>query len=140
MASMTLEQRDEFLRLTRIGKLATLNPDGSPNVVPIWYEWDGGRARIFTGRGTEKVKRIKRDPRVCLSVEEPAGVAEAWVSVEGTAAIAESGGYELAERLAWRYYDRAKAERTLVEWGKHKDQWVVIEITPVRIRSSAPGG
>ena len=50
MAEMTPSQRDDFLRETRIAKLATLNADGSPTIVPVWYDWDGQAATIFTGR------------------------------------------------------------------------------------------
>lgn len=138
MAQMTPEQADAFLRETRIGKLATLNADGSPTIAPIWYEWDGNHARIFTGRDTPKVRRLRHDPRAALSVETLVGEKEAWVTIEGTVEIIDQGGYELAARLAPRYYDTAKAERTLVRWKRDADQWVVLEITPTRIRSSAP--
>ena len=48
------------------------------------------------------------------------------------------GGWEVAQRLTPRYYPPEKAARTLTEWGAQADQWVVIEITPRRIRSMAP--
>jgi PPOX class probable F420-dependent enzyme len=137
MPRMTPEQRDAFLNETRIGKLITLYPDGSPTAVPVWYEWDGERARIFTGRESEKVRRIQADPRVALSIEEPVGVPEAWVTIEGTAAI-EEGGIEVARRLAVRYYNPEKAAQTLAQWEQIADRLVVLVITPRRIRSSAP--
>ena len=138
MTQMTAEQRDAFLRQTRIAKLVTLYPDGSPTAVPVWYEWNGGEARMFTARHSEKVRRIRSDPRVCLTGEEPLGVAEAWVTVEGTAAIEEEGALELAVRLARRYYQGEHAERTVRRWTEMADLWVVIRLTPRRIRSSAP--
>lgn len=138
MARMTPEQHDAFLRDTRIAKLVTLYADGSPTVVPIWYEWDGEHARMFTSRGSEKVRRITSDPRVCLSVEEGVGVAEAWVTIEGTAMVEEDGGIELARRLARRYYEPRQAEDAITRWEAMADQWVVLVITPKRIRSQAP--
>ena len=39
VVTMTDEQRDAFLRETRIGTLCTLNDDGSPNALPLWYDW-----------------------------------------------------------------------------------------------------
>lgn len=137
MARMSDEQRDSFLTRPRIASLATVG-GGAPTVVPVWYEWDGSAARIFTTRDSPKVARILADPRVALSVAEPAGVAEAWVTIEGTAAIEERGGYALAARLAPRYYDAEKARRTLDEWRALADRWVVLVITPRRIRSLAP--
>jgi PPOX class probable F420-dependent enzyme len=137
VTAMDRPQLDAFLQEPRIGKLVTLRADGSPTVVPIWYEWDGETAAIFTTRGA-KVRRIQADPRVALSVEEPAGVAEAWVTIEGTATIEESGGIELARRLVQRYYTPAKAAETLPGWEKMAAEWVIIRVTPTRISSLSP--
>jgi len=134
---MTPDQRDAFLRETRIAKLVTLNADGSPTVVPVWFEWDGKDARVFTLDSSPKVRRIQRDPRVALSVEQPVGVSEAWVTIEGNAVV-ERGGFALAERLAPRYYEPDRAKTALASWAAQRDHWVVLRITPRRVRSSAP--
>jgi PPOX class probable F420-dependent enzyme len=135
MPEMTTAQRDAFLRETRIAKLATLNADGSPTIVPVWFDWDGETATIFTGRTSPKIRRVQRDPRVALSVEEGVGVREAWVTIEGTASIEQSGGYELSERLAERYYEEPRRSEALADWGKVRESFVVIRITPTRIRT-----
>ena len=137
MPAMTPAQRDAFLHEPRIALLTTLYADGSPLAVPIWFDWDGERARVFTSRRSEKVRRIGQDQRVCLTVAEPAGVPEAWVAIEGTA-IVRDGGWEVAQRLAPRYYPPDKAEQALRDWGADAEQWVVVEITPRRIRSMGP--
>src|SRR5215213_85085 len=139
MAQMNEQQLADFLATARIATLVTLEPDGSPTALAIWYEWDGARARAFTSRRSPKLERIRADPRVCLAVAEPAGVPEAWVSIEGTAAILTEGGMELARRLAPRYYAPEKAAEVLSGWEKMAEDWVVVEITPRRIRSLAPG-
>ena len=136
MATMTTAQRDSFLQETRIAKLATLNADGGPTIVPVWFEWNGETAAVFTSRKSAKMARIQRDPRVALSVEESVGVAEAWVTIEGAVEIEESGGFELAQRLAPRYYTPEKSAAALESWGKVADDWVVLRIKPKRIRSS----
>jgi PPOX class probable F420-dependent enzyme len=137
MAAMTDEQRDAFLREPRIAVLTTLTQDGSPTGIAIWFEWDGSHARMFTTRDSPKIRRIEADPRVSLTVAEPAGVPEAWVTIEGEARVVE-GGFALAERLAPRYYPPEQAERALASWGAAADRWVVIEVTPRRVRSLAP--
>ncbi len=132
--SMTKSEYDAFLKATRIGTLCTLNADGSPNAMPLWYDWDGEKIRMFTSRDTGKVRRLARDPRACLSVAEPVGAPEAWVTVEGTVEMLDEGGRELACRLAALYYEPEKAARTIAVWEK-KDDWVLLELTPTRIRS-----
>lgn len=138
MAAMTAAQRDAFLAGARIGVLATLGSDGAPLAIPIWYEWDGELARMFTDINSPKVARLRRDGRVCLTVAEPTGVPEAWVAIEGTATIQEGTGFALAQRLAPRYYPPAQAEQTLIAWERGAEHWATIVLTPRRIRSSAP--
>ena len=131
---MSTAERDAFLKETRIGTLSTLNPDGSPNAMPLWYHWDGHKIRMFSSRDTGKVRRLANDPRACLSVAQGVGIAEAWVTVEGTVELLDQGGGELACRLAAVYYEPEKARKTIAAWQK-KDDWVLLELTPTRIRS-----
>jgi PPOX class probable F420-dependent enzyme len=138
MTAMTREQRESFLREPRIAVLVSLNPDGAPTGIPVWFEWDGERARVFTSRTSAKIGRITADPRVCLTIAEPAGVPEAWVTIEGRADVRDEGGFALAQRLTPRYYRPEKAAKALAEWGRRPEHWVVIEIRPDRIRSVAP--
>ena len=138
MAEMSVAERDAFLREARIGVLATLDANGGPVAIPIWYEWDGARARMFTSVRSPKLARLRRDGRACLTVAEPVGVPEAWVAIEGVATIEEGTGFALAQRLAPRYYPAEQAERTLAAWGRVAQDWATIAIEPRRIRSSAP--
>jgi len=133
------EQIDDFLRRIRIGLLGTLNIDGSPNVMPLWYDWDGEKIRMFSSVDTGKVKRLKNDPRASLTVADGVGEPEDWVSVEGTVAILEEGGQELACKLAALYYEPQQARKTIDVWSQ-KGDWVLLELTPKRIRTmTSPG-
>ncbi len=136
MPEMTATEADEFLRETRIAKIAYLHEGGAPTIVPVWFEWDGEVARVFTSRTSPKAHRIAADPRVALTVEEPVGVHERWVTIEGTAAISETGTVELLARLARRYYDPVRAEQAIASWTVKPEMWVTLTITPSRIRSS----
>ena len=138
MTQMSAEQIDTFLQVTRIATLVSLHADGAPTAVPVWFEWDGRKARVFTDVGSEKVRRIRADGRVSLSVAEPVGAQEAWVTSEGTASIEAEGGIELARRLLSRYDSAERAAKALPQWEQVADQWVVVSITPRRIRSMAP--
>ena len=130
--SMTDEERDAFLREVRIATLCTLNEDGSPNALPVWFEWDGETVRIFSYRETGKVRRLRRDPRACLNVAAPVGAPEAWVTVEGTVEILDEGGKEFGLRLAALYYEGERRDEAIAEWSA-QDNWVLLELTPTRI-------
>jgi hypothetical protein len=68
-------------------------------------------------------------------VEEPVGVTEAWVSIEGSATI-EDGGLELARRLIERYYTPEQVAKTWPSWEARAASWVTVRVTPARVRSS----
>ena len=138
MASMSSEERDAFLRETRIASLVTLGEGGGPVVVPVWFEWDGEVARVFTSKGAAKVRRIAGDHRVALAVHEPAGKKEAWVTIEGIAALEEGDAMPLIRRLTARYYDAERARVALKDWEASAASWAVLRITPARIRSLSP--
>lgn len=132
MAEMTPDELDTFLRETRIAKLAYLQASGAPTIVPVWFEWDGSVARVFTSRDSPKMRRLTTDPRVALSVEEPVGVPERWVTIEGLVSVSNEGVAELIGRLANRYYEPEKAAEVVDVWPAGS---VVLTITPERIRS-----
>jgi PPOX class probable F420-dependent enzyme len=51
--------------------LATLMPDGSPQVTPVWCDYDGENVLINTAAGRVKDKNLQREPRVSLSILDP---------------------------------------------------------------------
>jgi PPOX class probable F420-dependent enzyme len=136
---MTDAEREAFLKPARLGVLATLRRDGSPVAVPIWFEWDGRAVRMFTSVSSAKVRRLERDPRASLLVANSIGEKEAWVAFDGQMKIERDGGYELAEKLAQRYWgDVSQPERkqTMDEWRELAGTWRVLELVPGAIRTS----
>jgi PPOX class probable F420-dependent enzyme len=90
----------------RLGHLATVNPDGSPQVSLVWIGLEDDEIVVgHLGRG-RKVANIRRDPRVVLSVEADGhtdiGLGH-YVIVRGTARLTEGGAPELLQRLAHTY-------------------------------------
>ncbi len=138
MAAMSDEARDEFLAEAKVAVLATSAENGPPLAVPVWFEWVGGRARFFTGTDSPKMKRIARDPNVSLLVANPAGEPEAWVLIQGATEVSEDGAFDLAERLAHRYWDMSDAGHieTVEGWRAGASTLRLLEIVPSRIRSS----
>jgi PPOX class probable F420-dependent enzyme len=59
--------------------VATLMPDGSPQASPVWVDLDGDRIRINSAEGRAKVRNLRRDPRVALSIAAPSGYPSAYV-------------------------------------------------------------
>lgn len=78
--------------------LATLNADGTPQVTPVWFDWDGSRLRINTAKGRLKDKNLRRTPAVALSIMDPDNPYR-YVQVKGrVAAVTESGAAPISTR------------------------------------------
>lgn len=86
--------------------LVTLNPDGSPQVTLVWIGLDG--EDVVAGHLPEnrKVKNIRRDPRVAISLQASTksamGLTE-YAVLYGEAHIEEGGAADLLQRLAYVY-------------------------------------
>ncbi|MFI6307803.1 pyridoxamine 5'-phosphate oxidase family protein [Amycolatopsis thailandensis] len=92
----------EFLRRPLHGFLTVA--DGP--VRPVWFEAaDDGTIQLFTPEESPKVRKVSGDPRASIIVAAPVGERERWISVAGRATVEPDGAYELAARLAERYWD-----------------------------------
>ncbi len=138
MATMTSDA-DQFLaRRPRYAMLTTLRGDGSPTTVPVWFEWNGRVVAMFCGATSTKLVRLRRDPRVTVLVGNEVDEPEYWVAFDGEARIGESGGSELAQRLAPRYWDLEDPQRaaTLGQWTAAGDAgFRLITLEPEVIRT-----
>ncbi len=132
---MSQEGVDAFLRETRIASLSTIGANGRPVTIPVWYEWDGEVARVFSSKSAAKIRRLAANPATTLTVYEGAGVPEAWVSIEGNARVSTDGVEELIGRLARRYYPAERAERILAQWLGSGPVFAMITVVPERVRS-----
>ena len=68
MAAQLTEAAQELFREPNFAHLATLMPDGSPQVTPVWVDFDGRYILVNTAEGRRKPKNIRRDPRVAIDV------------------------------------------------------------------------
>jgi PPOX class probable F420-dependent enzyme len=129
---MTPEQVDAFLRIPRMANLITLRGDGMPTAQPLWFEWADGVVRMFSGRATGKVRRLAHDKRASVAITSGVGEPPAWVTVEGTATV-ETGGADLAQRLAPLYDGEEFAAMALARLEDDPDGLCLITITPSHI-------
>ena len=85
------------------GQLATLMPDGSPQVSPVWVDYDGRHILINSAKGRVKDKNMRRDPRVGLDLIDPENPYR-HLSVRGRVVdITEQGADAHIDKLAKKY-------------------------------------
>jgi PPOX class probable F420-dependent enzyme len=100
------EHARTVLESDALGHLVTINPDGSPQVSVIWVGLDGDEIIAAHVPNNQKVKNIRRDGRVALSVEtdrmNEMGLTE-YLVITGTARITEGGAVDVLRKLAKTY-------------------------------------
>ena len=131
--------RDAFLATPRLAILTTNRVEGTPIGVPVWFDWDGAVVRMFAANTTPKVKRLRRDPRASVLVTNHIDEPEGWVAFDGTVEIHDEGGFELAERLAPRYWDLDDPGRrdTFELWRQARSVFCLLTLAPTRIRNGS---
>jgi PPOX class probable F420-dependent enzyme len=122
----------ELLRSRAVGFVSTIGRRGEPQVTPLWFLWDGERVRISLVEGRQKLRNLRRDPRIAVAIADPARPTF-YLELRGTVselvpdpelelerAIAEkyTGGWEDVEPpgTAW-YATSVVVERTTSQLG-----------------------
>lgn len=122
----------ERLTTERIGWLTTVAAEGTPQVSPIWYLWDGDEILLYS-LDSPRVRNLKANPRVSLNLDGN-GLGGGVVIVEGTARI-DSAAPSAAENVEYlvKYEPVMAANGWTPEWfaGRY---FVPIRIKPTRYR------
>jgi PPOX class probable F420-dependent enzyme len=123
---------DQYLDLINDKKafahLATIMPDGSPQVTPVWFDYVGGAIRVNSAKGRVKDRNMKEGARVALSILDPDN-AYRYLQVRGTVRrVTEEGAAAHINSLAKKYIGQDK-----YPWSKPGDVRVTYEIEPARV-------
>jgi PPOX class probable F420-dependent enzyme len=110
--------------------LATLMPDGSPQMTQTWVDTDGRHVLINTVDGHQKVRNVRRDPRVALNVADPEDPSR-YFEVRGRVVdVTEDGAREHIDELSQRYLGRP------YPWfGGASQVRLVVRIDPEKVTS-----
>lgn len=99
--------RDLFVKQA-FGQLATLMKDGSPQVTPVWVDFDGQFVRVNSAKGRVKDNNVRRNPRVAISLQDPDNPYR-YIQVRGTVEeVTESGADDHIDLLAKKYLGKDK--------------------------------
>jgi PPOX class probable F420-dependent enzyme len=105
--------------------LATVMPDGSPQVTPVWFSYASGIIRVNTAKGRVKARNMKPGSTVALSVMDPDN-AYRYVQVRGRVRnMTEEGGDAHIDSLAKKYLGQDK-----YPWAQPGQVRQIFEIEP----------
>jgi len=130
MATTIPATHQDLLQKPAFANLATLNPDGSPQVTPVWFEYDGQHIVVNTARGRVKDRNLKHEPRVALSIMDPANPYR-YLGIQGRVTeMTETGADAGIDRLAKKYLGKDK-----YPWRGPNEVRVLVKITPDKVHT-----
>ena len=124
---------DDLFERRAFAQFATVMPDGTPQVTPVWIDRDDdGYVLVNTARNRRKEKNVDRNPNVGLSIPDPDDPYR-YLSIRGEVEeVTTEGAIDQIDRLAQRYMDREEYPHHGDEVGER----VIIRIRPDRVVAS----
>jgi len=122
--------RDLFQKRA-FANLATIMPDGRPQVTPVWVDYDGSRILVNTAKGRVKDKNMRRDPRVSVAISDPDNPYR-YLEVRGKVSeVTENGADAHIDKMAKKYLDKDK-----YPFRQPGEVRVIFKITPEKTSSN----
>ena len=130
MSQVIPEQYKDLLEKQAFGNLGTLMKDGSPQVTPVWVDYDGKYVRINSAKGRVKDLNIRRDPRVAITLQDPANPYR-YLEIRGRVTeITEVGADEHINKLSQKYLGKP-----VYPFRQPGEIRVVYKIEPLKVSS-----
>lgn len=103
MAGVIPEKYTDLFQKKAFANLATLMPDGTPQVTPVWVDYDGERVLVNSARGRRKDKNMEASRAVALSIQDPDNPYR-YLEVRGRVEeITEEGADQHIDKMAKKY-------------------------------------
>jgi PPOX class probable F420-dependent enzyme len=110
--------------------LATIMPDGSPQVTPVWFDYSNGKIRVNTAKGRVKARNMVEGSRVALSILDPDNPYR-YLQIRGRVShVTEAGGTAHIDSLAKKYLGK-----DVYPWHNARDVRVMYEIEPLSVQT-----
>lgn len=108
MADNIPDQFKDLFKKVAFAHLATIMPDGSPQVTPVWFDYDGNHFRVNSAKGRIKDKNMRRNRKVALSIQDPDNPYR-YLGVRGEVVeTTEQGADDHIDALAQKYLGKSK--------------------------------
>lgn len=129
---MIPESHKDLFERPVIVSLATVLPDGQPQVTPVWIDYDGEYLRVNSAAGRQKDKNMRRNSKVTIMALDPDN-GYRWLEVRGEVVeIDESAGLEHINSLSAKYRNQPDYYASMPQL-RGKEQRVMYKIRPVKV-------
>ena len=103
MATTIPDSFKDLLQKKAFAHLATVMPDGRPQVTPVWFDVDGGLIRVNSARGRVKDRNMRRNAKVALSILDPDNPYRYLGILGDVVEVTEQGADAHIDALAHKY-------------------------------------
>ncbi|MDB5058606.1 MAG: class F420-dependent oxidoreductase [Chloroflexi bacterium] len=103
MAENIPEGYRDLFAVPALGHLATLMPDGSPQVTPVWVDFDGTFILVNSAKGRQKDRNMRARPQVGIDITDPANPYRYLAARGRVTEITEDGADAHIDKLAKKY-------------------------------------
>ncbi len=113
-----------------LANLATIQPDGSPQVTPVWFDYTDGHIRVNTAKGRIKARNMSEGTKVALSIVDPDNDYR-YIQIRGTVTKETTdGAIAHIDSLAKKYLGK-----DVYPWHSDQEIRVTYEITPAAVQT-----
>jgi PPOX class probable F420-dependent enzyme len=120
----------DLLQKKAFAHIATVNADGTPQVTPVWVDYDGSHIRFNTAKGRVKDKNLRRSPVVAMAIMDPDNPYR-YLQVKGRIVdVTEAGADAHIDALAKKYLGQDK-----YPGRKPGEVRVMYKISPERVQT-----
>jgi hypothetical protein len=112
-----------YLQNPYIVRMAVIDSDGYPHVVPVWFALDGDDLVIFSFRKTRKNAYLQANPKGSISLGADPPGAEGYL-LKGEFTLEEDVEHRWTREITYRYEPKDNADKLLADW--EKDDLLVI--------------
>jgi PPOX class probable F420-dependent enzyme len=130
MATIPQTHVDLLTTKPSFANLATLNVDGSPQVTPVWVDFDGTNVLINTAKGRVKARNLERQPRVAMSISDPENPYR-YLGIQGRVVeMTEAGGDAHIDKMAKKYMGK-----DTYPFRTPQERRVIVKIAPEKVHT-----
>jgi PPOX class probable F420-dependent enzyme len=128
MSTTTIPPTHQDLLSAHTGILATIGPDGRPQLTAVWFLAEGNTIQISLNTSRQKLKNLLAHPAATFFILDPAAPTR-YLEIRGDAEVVDDPGYEFAAKVGQKY---GADLRTFDGDNQHR---VVVTIRPVRVNA-----
>ena len=130
MLAIPSEYLDLLQQKVTVANLATIMPDGTPQVTPVWFDYRDGKVRVNSAKGRVKARNMKENAPVALSILDPDNPYR-YIQIRGRVGRpTEDGASAHIDSLAKKYLGKEK-----YPFGQPGEVRMLFEIEPSAVQA-----